>query len=122
MKPPAKESPAPVGSTISSNGYAGAGNIMFSAMNNDPCSPFLIITNRGPHEIIVFAHFTRFGFLHSNLASSSLITTPSTALIILTTRSRQFKIQYSIVSQTTSLGLEKYSSIFIFWRGSLLAR
>src|SRR5690349_6572687 len=122
IKPPAKESPAPVGSTISSNGYAEAGNTKSAVTNKDPFSPFFTMTNLGPQEIIIFAHFTKLVFLHNNLASSSLITTPSTDLIISTTLSREFKIQYSMVSQITNLRFKKYFNILRFWHGSLLAR
>src|SRR5581483_4914738 len=46
--PPANESPAPVGSKICSNGYAGAKNTDSRVNMNAPCSPFFMITYRGP--------------------------------------------------------------------------
>ena len=48
MKPPAKVSPAPVGSKIISIGYAGAEKIVSSVNSIAPCSPFLIIKISGP--------------------------------------------------------------------------
>src|ERR687889_1459098 len=90
--------------------------------NNEPCSPFFITVNCGPHDIIILAHLIRLAVLHNNLASSSLITTPLTLLIILITSSRLFRIQYSIVSQTVNLGFGNNSSNLMFWIGSLLAR
>ncbi len=42
IKPPAKVSPAPVGSNTSSNGKAGAKKTSLLWNNNAPCSPFLI--------------------------------------------------------------------------------
>src|SRR6266576_1011593 len=54
MKPPAKASPAPVGSKTSSNGYAGAKNTVSPVNMNAPCSPFLMMTSlRGPKLVII---------------------------------------------------------------------
>ena len=57
--PPAKVSPAPVGSKTSSNGKAGAKNTSLLWNNNAPCSPFLITTYFGPIEWIFAAAFTK---------------------------------------------------------------
>ena len=48
MKPPANVSPAPVGSTTSSSGYAGAANTPCSWNRSAPDSPRLTITVFGP--------------------------------------------------------------------------
>src|SRR5947209_5321733 len=48
MKPPAKLSPAPVGSTTSASGKAGITNDSSRPRNRAPCSPFLMMTKRGP--------------------------------------------------------------------------
>src|SRR5690606_6615419 len=58
IKPPAKESPAPVGSNTSARGSAGAENTCPSPNNNAPCSPFLIMRYFGPIVKIVDAAFT----------------------------------------------------------------
>lgn len=51
INPPAKVSPAPVGSKTSSNGSAGAKNTSPSLNSKAPCSPFLITTYLDPfHE------------------------------------------------------------------------
>lgn len=42
--PPAKVSPAPVGSKTSSNNKAGIANTFPSSKRSAPCSPFLMIT------------------------------------------------------------------------------
>ena len=48
MKPPANESPAPVGSLTSSSGRAGATKTPSSETRITPCSPFLMMTPLGP--------------------------------------------------------------------------
>ena len=58
-KPPAKVSPAPVGSKTSSNGSAGTANIFSLWKSNAPCSPFLMMTNFGPISRIFSAAFTK---------------------------------------------------------------
>ena len=48
MKPPAKESPAPVGSLTSSSGSAGAMKMPSCETKMTPCSPFLMMSAVGP--------------------------------------------------------------------------
>jgi hypothetical protein len=48
MNPPAKLSPAPVGSKIDSSGYAGALKISSPVNSIAPCSPFFIMSDFGP--------------------------------------------------------------------------
>src|SRR5919108_130574 len=55
--PPAKLSPAPVGSTRFSVGNAGSTYVSCSPKNIAPCSPFLITTNRGPISRTRLAEF-----------------------------------------------------------------
>ena len=48
MKPPANESPAPVGSTTSSSGKPGAAKTPCSSKRSAPCSPRLMMRRFGP--------------------------------------------------------------------------
>src|SRR2546425_13010550 len=49
MKPPAKLSPAPVGSWTSSSGYAGTEKTELSCTILAPCSPRTLVIKRGEH-------------------------------------------------------------------------
>src|SRR5918996_76863 len=72
-KPPAKESPAPVGSTISSRKNAAAGNTNPSLVNRmAPFSPFLIIANFDPHDIIIY-HYSVCSLYHLDYVVTATI-------------------------------------------------
>ena len=74
INPPAKVSPAPVGSNTYSSGNAGAKKTWCSSLNNKaPCSPFLIIRYFGPIFIMVLAAFTNEYSFDNWRASSSLM-------------------------------------------------
>ena len=78
--PPAKLSPAPVGSMTFSVGNAGSTYVSCSQKNIAPCSPFLMTTNFGPISRTRWPASTRFSVSASILASLSLITRPSMPL------------------------------------------
>ena len=122
MKPPANESPAPVGSNTSPSGYAGAKNTDRSVNMNAPCSPFLMITWRGPRFMIQRAAFTRFVSSVSWRASPSLSVMRSTRSSSARRSERRLSIQKFIVSQATSFGFSTWLSTSSCSRGSMLAR
>lgn len=68
--PPAKVSPAPVGSMTFSAGYAGRAAIPSLWTMIAPCSPFLTTTKVGPILRMCFAAVTGFLVLVSSSASS----------------------------------------------------
>ena len=78
MKPPANESPAPVGSTTSSSGNAGAANTPPSWNSSAPASPRLMTTEAGPIARIARAAAGRLACPDSWRASSSLSSSMST--------------------------------------------
>ena len=59
MKPPANESPAPVGSLTSSSSSAGAPKTPWLETKMTPCSPFLMMTPLGPFFMIARAAASR---------------------------------------------------------------
>ena len=78
MKPPAKVSPAPVGSTTVSSGSAGAAKQLSWPKSSTPCSPFFTTSVCGPIARTARAAFTRFHSPDSSRASWSLISSTST--------------------------------------------
>ena len=77
MNPPAKVSPAPVGSLTVSRGMPGAAKKPSSRVISTPCSPRLITRSRGPICWMARAALTTFDSPASCRASSSLITRAS---------------------------------------------
>ena len=104
MKPPAKVSPAPVGSNTSSKGSAGAKNTFLLWNSRAPCSPFLIIRYLGPIACIFMAAFTNEYSPLSWRASLSFTISTSTIVNTSFSSSRAISIQKFIVSITISFG------------------
>ena len=115
IKPPAKVSPAPVGSKTSSKGNAGAKKTSPSPNNKAPCSPFLIIRYFGPIAAIFLAAFTREYSPLSWRASSSLIVSTSTLFKTSFNSSKATSIQKFMVSITTNFGLLFIWSKTLIW-------
>ena len=122
MKPPANESPAPVGSTTSSIGNAGAANTPPSWNSSAPASPRLMTTDPGPIARIARAAAGRFACPDSWRASSSLSSSMSTRSSSFTSSGRLMSIQRFIVSQATKRGFLACSSTSSCSTGSMLAR
>ena len=122
MKPPAKESPAPVGATTSSMGNAGAEKTPPSWNSNAPASPRLITTACGPMARIARAAAGRLASPDSWRASSSLSSNMSTRWSSRNSSGRLPEIQKFMVSQATNLGREVCSSTDSCSTGSMLAR
>ena len=70
IMPPANVSPAPVGSTTFSVGYAGNAATPSLCTSKAPCSPFLMTTKRGPSFSISRPAATVFALPVYNSASS----------------------------------------------------
>ena len=80
MNPPAKASPAPVGSTTLSRGKAGAANTAPSWNSNAPYSPRLTTTVRGPRAWIARAAIAALDARAKLFASLSSMNTTSDCL------------------------------------------
>src|SRR3989304_1802763 len=104
MNPPAKQSPAPVGSKTESSGIAGAANHPPARTINAPYPPRLITREVGPQSRIVRAARTRFGSLASWRTSASLINSILTDRKVSRRDSGLRSIQKFIVSAATRLG------------------
>ncbi len=104
MKPPAKVSPAPVGSKTVSSGYAGAKKNCPSERSSEPYSPRLITTVRGPMPVMARAALTRFGSPASIRASASLMSRTSTRSRTRRRSARLPSIQKFMVSSAVSAG------------------
>ena len=122
MKPPPKESPAPVGSTTFSMGNAGAANTPSSWNSSAPASPRLITTEPGPIPRIARAAAGRFACPESWRASSSLSSNMSTRSSSFTSSGRLMSIQRFMVSHATKRGFLACSSTPSCNTGSMLAR
>ena len=88
MNPPAKQSPAPVGSITSSSGNAGSAKKPSSVSIAAPYSPCLATTTLGPHSWTWRAARIRFGSRVSCRSSESLSITQSTSPIVSISESR----------------------------------
>ena len=86
--PPAKLSPAPVGSVTSSNGKAGDQNEKDRVNSTEPYSPRFTTTARGPRARMSRAAFATLTVSHSCRASDSFTLTMSTCEMTSSSASR----------------------------------
>ena len=110
MKPPAKESPAPVGSAMSSSGYEGAAKWVSPLNSSAPCSPFLMMTVFGPISCKARAALMTESLPVNCRASASFMKAMSTRFRTSIKASRLPSIQKFMVSQTVRVGFSTWVS------------
>ena len=123
MKPPANESPAPVGSFTSSSSSAGAPKTPCSETRMTPCSPFLMMTPLGPFAMIVAGGGEQAaGARRTARTSWSLMVMMFERRIASVSCGFGVSIQRFIESSTTSFGASTCSCTAIWSVGRMLAR
>ena len=122
MNPPAKLSPAPVGSKTAGSGYADAAKTSSPEKKSAPYSPRFTTTARGPNERIRRAAFTTLCSSASWRASASFTKRRSTRFSVRSRLSRFEVIQKFIVSHATKRGARTWSSTVRCRSGSMLPR
>ncbi len=122
MNPPAKLSPAPVGSKRAASGYADAAKTWSPEKKSAPYSPRFTTSARGPYVRMRRAALTTLCSSASWRASASLTNSMSTRRSVFSRLSRFDAIQKFIVSIATKRGAFTWSSTWRCRSGSMLPR